>query len=87
MSRALAPYRRAAAVAALSLEPLAGEPLTRPRPSSLRYYVKVMTKGQNDDAFVGKEADRLKKMMDDASVKPNKKEQFGRRLNILSSFQ
>ena len=31
--------------------------------------------------------ERLQKMIDDGSVKPNKKEQFGRRLNILSSFQ
>jgi len=51
-----------------------------------KYYVKVMTKGAADAAFVGKETTRLKKMMEDGSVKATKKEQFGRRLNMLSSF-
>jgi len=36
--------------------------------------------------FIAKETERLQKMIDDGSVKANKKEQFGRRLNILSSF-
>uniref|UniRef100_A0A6T8AFN6 Endoplasmic reticulum resident protein 29 C-terminal domain-containing protein n=1 Tax=Prymnesium polylepis TaxID=72548 RepID=A0A6T8AFN6_9EUKA len=53
---------------------------------SAKYYVKVMTKGADDAGFVGKEMARLTKMMDDGSVKPAKKEQFGRRLNMLSSF-
>ena len=52
-----------------------------------KYYVKVMTKSVDNAGFVAKEGDRLQKMIDDASVKPNKKEQFGRRLNILSSFK
>ena len=46
-----------------------------------------MTKLAASSDFVKKEVERLNKMMDDGSVKPNKKEQFGRRLNILSSFQ
>jgi len=51
-----------------------------------KYYVKVMTKLSASDDFVTKETDRLQKMIDDGSVKATKKEQFGRRLNILSSF-
>jgi len=51
-----------------------------------KYYVKVMTKASASADFVSKEQDRLQKMIDDGSVKPQKKEQFGRRLNILSSF-
>jgi len=54
---------------------------------SAKYYVKVMTKLAGSSDFVKKETDRLQKMIDDGSVKANKKEQFGRRLNILSSFQ
>ena len=45
-----------------------------------------MTKAAGDADFVTKETTRLKKMIDDGSVKPAKKEQFGRRLNMLSSF-
>lgn len=48
---------------------------------------QVMTKLAANADFVKKEVERLQKMIDDGSVKPNKKEQFGRRLNILSSFQ
>ena len=44
---------------------------------------KIAEKGD----FVAKETERLQKMSDDGSVKAAKKEQFGRRLNILSSFQ
>ena len=51
-----------------------------------KYYVKVMTKASADGEFVTKETARLKKMQDDGSVIAAKKEQFGRRLNILSSF-
>jgi endoplasmic reticulum protein 29 len=51
-----------------------------------KYYVKVMTKAAADTGFIEKETARLKKMMDDGSVKAAKKEQFGRRLNMLSSF-
>jgi endoplasmic reticulum protein 29 len=51
-----------------------------------KYYVKLMTKAAADDSFLTKEVARLKKMVDDGSVKPAKKEQFGRRLNMLSSF-
>ena len=51
-----------------------------------KYYVKVMTKTMEKSDFVAKETDRLQKMIDDGSVKATKKEQFGRRLNILSSF-
>lgn len=51
-----------------------------------KYYVKVMTKGAADADFVSKETKRLQKMMEDGSVKATKKEQFGRRLNMLSSF-
>merc|ERR1719198_2809840 len=51
-----------------------------------KYYVKVMTKLSASSDFVTKETERLQKMIDDGSVKANKKEQFGRRLNILSSF-
>jgi endoplasmic reticulum protein 29 len=51
-----------------------------------KYYVKVFTKLSANAEFVGKEKERLQKMIDDGSVKPAKKEQFGRRLNILSSF-
>jgi endoplasmic reticulum protein 29 len=53
---------------------------------SAKYYLKVMTKLTASKDFVTKETERLQKMIDDGSVKPNKKEQFGRRLNILSSF-
>jgi len=52
-----------------------------------KYYVKVMTKLAASKDFVGKETERLQKMIDDGSVKAAKKDQFGRRLNILSSFQ
>ena len=45
-----------------------------------------MTKASADGEFVTKETARLKKMQDDGSVSAAKKEQFGRRLNILSSF-
>ena len=51
-----------------------------------KYYVKVMTKALADAEFVAKETARLKKMIDDGSVKDAKKQQFGRRLNALSSF-
>merc|ERR1719198_2667009 len=52
-----------------------------------KYYVKVMSKVvATGGDFVKKETDRLQKMVDDASVKASKKDQFGRRLNILSSF-
>jgi endoplasmic reticulum protein 29 len=51
-----------------------------------KYYVKVMTKTSADSGFVTKETARLKKMQDDGSVKADKKAQFGRRLNMLSSF-
>ena len=54
---------------------------------SAKYYVKVMTKIAEKGDFVAKETERLQKMIDDGSVKAAKKEQFGRRLNILSSFQ
>ena len=54
---------------------------------SAKYYVKVMTKATDKADFLTKEVERLQKMIDDGSVKANKKEQFGRRLNILSSFQ
>jgi endoplasmic reticulum protein 29 len=54
---------------------------------SAKYYVKVMTKAAATKDFVTKEVDRLQKMIDDGSVKATKKDQFGRRLNILSSFQ
>ena len=47
---------------------------------------QVMTKAAADTGFIEKETARLKKMMDDGSVKAAKKEQFGRRLNMLSSF-
>ena len=46
-----------------------------------------MTKASADADFVSKETTRLKKMMDDGSVKAEKKAQFGRRLNMLSSFE
>jgi len=52
-----------------------------------KYYVKVMTKASDKADFVAKEGERLQKMIDDGAVKPAKKEQFGRRLNILSSFK
>ena len=45
-----------------------------------------MTKLSEKANFVAKETERLQKMIDDGSVKATKKEQFGRRLNILSSF-
>lgn len=51
-----------------------------------KYYVKVMQKISENDGFVAKETERLQKMIDDGSVKADKKTQFGRRLNILSSF-
>ena len=51
-----------------------------------KYYLKLMTKAAADADFLTKENTRLKKMMDDGSVKAAKKEQFGRRLNMLSSF-
>merc|ERR1719378_1266873 len=51
-----------------------------------KYYVKAMQKLSKDKEFIAKETTRLNKMMDDGSVKANKKEQFGRRLNVLNSF-
>lgn len=51
-----------------------------------KYYVKVMGKIIASSDFVTKETERLQKMIEDGSVKAAKKEQFGRRLNILSSF-
>jgi len=51
-----------------------------------KYYIKVMQKSAADTEFVTKESTRLKRMNEDGSVKPSKKEQFGRRLNVLSSF-
>jgi len=51
-----------------------------------KYYVKVMGKAIASADFVKKETERLNKMIEDGSVKAVKKEQFGRRLNILSSF-
>jgi endoplasmic reticulum protein 29 len=51
-----------------------------------KYYVKLMSKISEKADFVAKETERLQKMIDDGSVKAAKKEQFGRRLNILSSF-
>ena len=48
---------------------------------------QVMTKAAKDAEFVSKEVTRLTKMMDDGSVKADKKTQFGRRLNMLSSFE
>jgi len=51
-----------------------------------KYYLKVMDKAAADGGFISKETARLQKMIDDGSVKPAKKEQFGRRLNVLSSF-
>ncbi len=51
-----------------------------------KYYVKVMQKASEKSDFVTKETERLQKMIDDGSVKQDKKTQFGRRLNILSSF-
>lgn len=45
-----------------------------------------MTKAAADTGFVDKESARLKKMMDDGSVKASNKDSFGRRLNMLSSF-
>lgn len=52
-----------------------------------KYYVKVIKKIATETDFVTKETTRLTKMMDDGSVKAAKKEQFGRRLNALSSFK
>merc|ERR1712087_768311 len=43
-----------------------------------KYYVKVMQKFSADTEFVTKESTRLKRMMEDGSVKASKKEQFGR---------
>merc|ERR1712113_581526 len=51
-----------------------------------KYYVKAMQKYSKDKEFIKKETARLTKMMDDGSVKSTKKEQFGRRLNVLNSF-
>ena len=53
---------------------------------SHKYYCKVMTKGEADAGYIEKETTRLKKMIDDGSVKEDKKAQFGKRLNMLSSF-
>jgi hypothetical protein len=45
-----------------------------------------MSKLSADGGFLAKETTRLQRMMDDSAVKPAKKEQFGRRLNVLTSF-
>jgi hypothetical protein len=45
-----------------------------------------MNKLSADTGFLAKETTRLQRMMDDNAVKPAKKEQFGRRLNVLTSF-
>merc|ERR1719217_134525 len=52
-----------------------------------KYYAKVTGKASADAEFVTKETARLKKMMDDGSVAAAKKAQFGKRLNMLSSFE
>mmetsp|Transcript_36460 Transcript_36460/g.85187 ORF Transcript_36460/g.85187 Transcript_36460/m.85187 type:complete len:89 (+) Transcript_36460:576-842(+) len=54
--------------------------------SCSRCTAQVMQKFSADTEFVTKESTRLKRMMEDGSVKASKKEQFGRRLNVLSSF-
>jgi len=54
---------------------------------SAKYYLKVMKKMGEKADFVQKETARLEKMISDGSVKAGKKEQFGRRLNVLSSFR
>merc|ERR1719221_2274153 len=51
-----------------------------------KFYVKAMQKLAKDKDYVTKETERLKKMIEDGSVKADKKEQFGRRLNVISSF-
>jgi endoplasmic reticulum protein 29 len=51
-----------------------------------KYYVKVMQKASEKGNFVTKETERLQKMIEDGAVKADKKKDFGRRLNILSSF-
>ena len=51
-----------------------------------KYYVKVMQKASEKGDFVTKETERLQKMIEDGAVKADKKKDFGRRLNILSSF-
>jgi len=54
--------------------------------STASYYLKVMDKAISDEAFLGKETARLRKIVDDGSLSQNKREQFSRRLNALSSF-
>lgn len=51
-----------------------------------KYYAKVMAKIDANADFAAKEVARLTKMLDDGSVAANKKAQFGKRLNALSSF-
>jgi len=64
----------------------AAKALSEADADSGKYYVKVMGKVAASKDFVKKETERLQKMIDDGSVTANKKTQFGRRLNILSSF-
>ena len=45
-----------------------------------------MQKASEKGDFVTKETERLQKMIEDGAVKADKKKDFGRRLNILSSF-
>lgn len=68
--------RAAAAASAVSIKDADGA----------KYYLKILGKAAADDGFIAKENARLKKMLADTSVKAAKKEQFGRRLNMLSSF-
>lgn len=52
-----------------------------------KFYLKVMKRTLDDANFLEKERSRLKRMVGDGSVKQATKEQFHRRLNILSSFK
>lgn len=55
--------------------------------TSAKFYIAAMRKiEEKGDSFVENESQRLKSMLDKATLKKNKKDEFQTRLNVLSSF-
>jgi protein disulfide-isomerase A6 len=51
-----------------------------------KYYIKVMSSILANGEFLGKEIDRLEKMIGSGSVAPKKVDEFTKRLNVLKVF-
>uniref|UniRef100_A0A7S0H6R2 Endoplasmic reticulum resident protein 29 C-terminal domain-containing protein n=1 Tax=Hanusia phi TaxID=3032 RepID=A0A7S0H6R2_9CRYP len=55
--------------------------------TAAKFYIAAMRKiEEKGDSFVETETQRLKSMLDKATLKKNKKDEFQTRLNVLSSF-